>query len=87
MLFLFDRAEVQTFWMKNTLIPLDMIFIGDNLRVVGVVENAEPMTLSPRTVGMPSRFVLEVNGGFAARFGIAADTTVDFVQVPEGGIP
>jgi hypothetical protein len=87
MLFLFDRPAVQSFWMKNTLIPLDMIFIADDLKVVGVVENAEPMTLAPRTVGIPSRYVLEVVGGFAAPHGIKSRTTVDFVHVPEGGMP
>lgn len=85
MLFLFDRSSVQSFWMKNTLIALDMIFIDENLRVVGVVENAEPLTLGPRTVGAPSRHVLEVNAGVAARHGIATGTVVEFVNVVEGG--
>ena len=85
MLFLFDRASVQSFWMKNTLISLDMIFIDENFRVVGVVENAEPLTLDPRTVGAPSRYVLEVNAGVAARHGIGTGSVVEFVNVPQGG--
>src|SRR5262245_17335822 len=55
MLFIFEgEEEDHSFWMKNTLIPLDMIFIGADLRVVGVVENAEPRTLTGRSVGRPS---------------------------------
>jgi hypothetical protein len=83
MLFLFPEEEVLRFWMKNTLIPLDMIFIDASRRVVGVVANAKP--LSTRGVGVeaPSKYVLEVNGGFAAKHGIAAGATIEFVGVPE----
>ena len=55
---------VQSFWMRNTLIPLDMVFIDRRLRVVGVVERAEPQTLTSRGVGEPSMYVLEVPGGW-----------------------
>jgi hypothetical protein len=78
MLFLFERPSVQTFWMKNTLIPLDMIFIGSDHAVVGVVANAEPLTLTARTVGEPSQYVLEIGGGLAARVGIRAGDRVEF---------
>ena len=83
MLFLFDEDSVLTFWMKNTLIPLDMIFIRSDMTVAGVVANAAPLTLDPRTVGIPSRFVLEVNGGWAAQHGVAANSTkVRFDNLP-----
>lgn len=78
MLFLFDEDAVQAFWMKNTLISLDLIFIRSDMTVVGVVADAAPLTLEPRTVGVPSRYVLEVNGGWAARHGVAAATKVRF---------
>ncbi len=67
MLFVFPREGDQSFWMKNTLIPLDMIFINSALRVVGIVRGAAPHSLEPREVGQASRYVLEVNGGWAAR--------------------
>ena len=70
MLFLFEETTDRAFWMKNTLIPLDMLFIDAAGTVVGLVENAQPLTLSPRGVGRPSREVLEVAGGFAAERGI-----------------
>jgi uncharacterized protein len=81
MLFLMGRVADHSFWMKNTLIPLDMIFIAEDMTVAGVVENAEPQTLESRTVGKPSLYVLEVNGGWAARHGVGPGTRVEFVNV------
>jgi uncharacterized membrane protein (UPF0127 family) len=82
MLFIFDESDVHAFWMKNTFIPLDMIFIDDGGRVVGVVENAAPGTLEPRDVGKPSRYVLEVNGGWYAAHGVRPGDRVRFENVP-----
>jgi len=81
MLFLYDDEGIRVFWMRNTLIPLDMIFIASDLRVAGVVENAEPQTDTRRQVSEPSRYVLEVNGGFAAAHGITAGTLVEFRNI------
>ena len=83
MLFLFDADEVHQFWMKNTLIPLDMIFITADLTVAGVVENAEPRTLTGRTIGKISRHVLEVNAGWAKAHGVGEGTKLRFEQMPE----
>ena len=78
MLFLFERPSVQTFWMKNTLIPLDMIFIAADHTIAGVVADAQPLTLTARSVGELSQYVLEIGGGLAARLGIRAGQHVDF---------
>jgi uncharacterized membrane protein (UPF0127 family) len=78
MLFLFDRAYQQTFWMKNTFIPLDMIFIRSDRRILGIVANAEPKTLDPRSVPGASQFVLEIAGGRAAVLGLGAGDLVEF---------
>ena len=83
MLFLFDETSEQTFWMHNTLIPLDIIFLGEDRRVVGVVANAEPRTDAPRTVGKPSRYVVEVAGGEAAAHGVGAGARAVFLGVEE----
>jgi uncharacterized protein len=77
MLFIFPAEVVQSFWMRNTLIPLDMVFIDRRMRVVGVVQWAEPQTLTSRTVGKPSLYVLEVPGGWASRNGVRAGSTVE----------
>jgi uncharacterized membrane protein (UPF0127 family) len=81
MLFLFQNDEIHQFWMKNTLIPLDMIFIRKDGTVAGVVENAEPKTLTGRSVSKESRHVLEVNGGFARLHGIGEGTRVSYEHV------
>jgi uncharacterized membrane protein (UPF0127 family) len=82
MLFLFSESEPRAFWMKNTLIPLDMLFIDEGGRVVGLLERAEPLTTSPRDPGVPSRYVLEVNGGWAERHGVRPGDRVRFEGVP-----
>ncbi len=82
MIFVFEEPSIQRFWMKNTLIPLDMIFIGTDRKIVGVVENAAPETESERMVGAPSQYVLEIGGGLAARLGIHRGETVDYQNVP-----
>jgi uncharacterized membrane protein (UPF0127 family) len=77
MLFVFDEVGDHPFWMKNTFIPLDMIFIDEDGRVTGVVARATPGSLEPRSAGR-SRFVLEVNGGWAEAHGVGAGATVRF---------
>ena len=78
MLFLMEMEAVWAFYMRNTLIPLDMIFIDSNLTVVGVVANAEPCTETLRSVGKQSRYVLEVNGGWAAANQVGVGARVRF---------
>ena len=67
--------------MRNTLIPLDMLFITSDLRIVGIVSRAEPRTLTSRSVGLPSQYVLEVPGGWTEKVGIRKGTTVEFEGV------
>jgi uncharacterized membrane protein (UPF0127 family) len=78
MIFLFAHEADQTFWMKNTPIPLDMIFINSEHRIVGIAEQAVPFSLDPRSVGRASRFVLEINGGLSKRHGIKTGDSVRF---------
>ncbi len=78
MIFLFKSPTRLNFWMHNTELPLDMIFAGANLRVVGVVTNAEPFSEKLLGVEADSQYVLEVNAGFCARNGIKAGDRLDF---------
>ncbi len=70
MLFIFEEERPLQFWMKNTCIPLDMIFISDAGVIVGIEENTP--TLSTATFGpaCPARYVLEVNAGWARKHGL-----------------
>ena len=70
MLFVYDRERPVSFWMKNTLIPLDMIFADAEGRVVAIHENAIPHDETPIPSGAPSQYVLEINGGLASTLGI-----------------
>jgi uncharacterized membrane protein (UPF0127 family) len=79
MIFLFKAPDHQTFWMKNTVIPLDMIFADSTGKIVGMVRNAEPFSEAVDSVNGDSQYVLEVNGGFCDRHGIKAGDTLRFV--------
>jgi uncharacterized membrane protein (UPF0127 family) len=78
MLFLFDETAEHPFWMKNTFIPLDLVFIGEDGRIAGIVARATPGDLTPRSGGVASRYVLEVNGGWAEANGVRAGDRVRF---------
>ena len=82
MLFLLGVEKNWTFWMRNTLIPLDMIFIRRNLTIAGIVENAEPKTDTLRQVGESSLYVLELNGGWTHAHGVVKDAKVRYEHVP-----
>ena len=78
MLFELGADKDWTFWMHNTLIPLDMIFIRRDLTIAGIVQSAEPQTDTIRKVGEPSLYVLEVNGGWTAAHSVVKDAKVRF---------
>lgn len=81
MLFLMEEERDHTFYMRNTLIPLDMIFIGRDMTIAGIVENAEPKTETLRQVGKPSLYVLEVNGGWTRSHQVVPGAKVRFDHV------
>ncbi len=70
MLFDFKASQPITMWMKNTLIPLDMVFFNNDQRVVHIHYNAEPESLELIRSPVPARYVLEVPAGDADRYGI-----------------
>ncbi len=83
MLFVYPPGDRDlSFWMKNTYIPLDMVFIDTSGKVVGIVKGAEPLTLGPRTPGKPSRFVLELVAGEAERAGIQSGMQMELLNAP-----
>jgi uncharacterized membrane protein (UPF0127 family) len=83
MIFIFPEEREHSFWMKNTYIPLDMLFIAKDLTVVGILENVPPLTETLRTVGKPSMYVVELAGGVTRKFGIKVG---DRLRV-EGSLP
>jgi uncharacterized protein len=83
MLFIFKTPVHASFWMHNTQIPLDMIFAGPGRRIIGIISNAEPYSDMPLEVAGISKYVLEVNAGFAKRHGIKAGDRMKFLDVTE----
>ena len=69
MLFVFPKNGYRSFWMKNTFIPLDMLFFDADGMLVTIMEDVPPQTLEARRSSAPARYVLEINGGEARRRG------------------
>ncbi|MEW6456828.1 MAG: DUF192 domain-containing protein [Acidobacteriota bacterium] len=73
MIFIFEREGRYSFWMKNTLIPLDMIFINSKKIIVDIIENVPPCFIEPCETYVPNedcQYVLEVNSGKAKKEGL-----------------
>lgn len=70
MLFVNDPPRAASFWMKNTYIPLDLLFIDSRGQIIQIFENATPLSLRPIGLSTPVRAVLEIRGGESARRGI-----------------
>ncbi len=84
MLFLFPRATPQMFWMRNTLIPLDIIYIGADGRVVSISRNVQPLDESGAPSSGPAKFVLELAAGRAAQIGLLPGDQVLHRAMPRG---
>lgn len=84
MLFLFPRATPQMFWMRNTLIPLDIIYIGADGRVVSISRNVQPLDESGAPSSGPAKFVLELAAGRAAQIGLLPGDRVLHRAMPRG---
>lgn len=70
MLFLFEQSEQQGFWMRNTYIPLDIIYVDENNVITTIHENAKPLDEKSLPSNGPAKYVVEVNGGYAKKYGI-----------------
>lgn len=78
MLFIMEQSEPQSFWMRNTYVPLDILFISEDRRILNVRENAQPQSLSPQTSQGDAKYVLEVIGGLTDRLGVKAGDQISF---------
>jgi uncharacterized protein len=80
MLFVFDDTRPVSFWMRNTPLPLDLVFIGEDGKV-RAVKQGEPFSTDPIGPPDPVRFVLEINAGMALETGIEEDTRLSHPRI------
>jgi uncharacterized protein len=78
MLFSWDREQPRSFWMLNTCIPLDMLFIADDGTIVGILEQVPTLNTAPRGVPCAAQHVLEVNAGWTRQHGVVPGQKVAF---------
>ena len=86
MIFVYPTSSYRSFWMKNTEIPLDIIFLDSNFKIVVIRKNCTPYTLNPRDTGDKfAQFVVELNAGIAEKLGLSEGTTLKLEQtLPKG---
>lgn len=78
MLFVFPTSEPQSFWMKNTLISLDLLFVNENKEIVTIQKYAPPKSENSIPSNKPARYVVEVNAGFCDRYKVKEGDVVKF---------
>jgi uncharacterized protein len=77
MIFVFKRESIRTFWMRNTCIPLDMLFLAADGTIVGLLEQVPTLNERQRQVRCPAAYVLEVNAGWTRRHGVKPGMKLD----------
>jgi uncharacterized protein len=80
MLFIFEDEDLRSFWMKNTYLPLDIIYLDAKRRIVRIHENVATLNERPIPSEFPARYVVEVNAGFTALYGLKTGSWMTFVR-------
>lgn len=81
MLFIYENEGIHSFWMKNVLIPLDIIWLDKDKKVVYIAENCQPCPDDPCPIikpETPAKYVFEINGGLAGEIGLSAGDQLEF---------
>ncbi len=80
MFFIFPDMTYHSFYMKNTLIPLDLLFIDDQLKIATIKENAQPLDEAGISSEVPVKYVLEVNAGLSEKWGLETGDRITFTR-------
>lgn len=78
MLFVFNQAEPQSFWMKNTMISLDIIYVDSNKKIISIQKKAKPYSEESLPSYGEAQYVVEVNGGYCDKYGVKVGDTIAF---------
>lgn len=78
MLFIFENSEPQNFWMRNTIIPLDIIYVNENNEIVTIQQNAVPYSEQSIPSYKNAMYVVEVNAGFCGKYIIKAGDLISY---------
>lgn len=81
MLFIFEREEEQSFWMKNTRISLDILYVNSQMEIITIYRHTQPYSESPIPSFKPAQYVVEVKAGFCDAFGIEEGDRVVFERI------
>jgi len=81
MLFIQKDFKPQSFYMKNTLIPLDIIYIDDEFKIVSFQKNAKPLDETSLPSGKPAKYVLEINGGLSDKWNLKVGDSISYVKI------
>ncbi len=83
MIFIFDYPDIQRFWMHNTPLSLDMIFVDENRRILNIAESTTPMSRQTYSSRGPAKYVVEVRAGFSRRLGIEEGMSIQWQARPK----
>lgn len=79
MLFVYPQKTRSSFWMKNTFIDLDIVFMDENLNVVGTIENMKAHDLTSRSIDIPYKYALEMNANSIKKMNIKLGTKINLI--------
>ncbi|MDX1753437.1 MAG: DUF192 domain-containing protein [Salinimicrobium sediminis] len=80
MLFIFENEEPRGFYMKNTHIPLDLIFLDSQNKIVSIAKDAKPENLETIPSNVPAQYVLEINGGLSDQWNLAVGDSLILIR-------
>jgi uncharacterized protein len=80
MLFIFPQSDMHSFWMKNTIMSLDIIFVNEDKEIVKIHKNTKPYSTESLPSGKPAIYVVEVIAGFTEKYGVKEGDKIEFVK-------
>jgi uncharacterized membrane protein (UPF0127 family) len=80
MLFIFPQSDMHSFWMKNTIMSLDILFVNEDKEIVKIHKNTKPYSTESLPSGKPAIYVVEVIAGFTEKYGVKEGDKIEFVK-------